>query len=100
MHANEVETKENLKFPEIYTRSAWVQIALFADDSKLFRPIDCRLTWSTDHGKKFNNTKCKILNMTRKRSSRAPQHSQQLSGHNLASFTKSDLGVVVTDQLS
>ena len=40
MHANEVETKENLKFPEIYTRSAWVQIALFADDSKLFRPID------------------------------------------------------------
>ena len=40
MHANEVETKENLKFPEIYTSSAWVQIALFADDSKLFRPID------------------------------------------------------------
>ena len=40
MHANEVETKENLKFPEIYTRSAWVQIALFADDSKLFRPVD------------------------------------------------------------
>ena len=52
-------------------------IALFTDDSKLFRPTDCkfcRLTvagpglftlLSTDHGIKFNTAKCKVLHMTR-----------------------------------
>lgn len=85
-------------------RSAWVQIARFADDSKLFRPIDSVISAvlpSTDHGVKFNTTKYKVLHMTRKRSCRGPQHSEQLSGHNLASVTEvSDLGVAVTDQLS
>ena len=59
-------------------RSTWVQIALFADYSKLFRSIDSVISAvlsSTDHRIKFNTTKCKILHMTRKRSCRGPQHS-------------------------
>lgn len=63
--------------------------------------MDCLHFWSTYHVMRFNTAKCKVLHMTRKRFWRGPQHSFQLSGHNLASVSEvSDLWVDVTGQLS
>ncbi len=65
--------------PNYFTSKS--NLALFADDSKLYRTITsinsrhelqadlhCLNKWSKDHSMPFNSLKCKILRMSRKRS--------------------------------
>ena len=89
-------------------------LALFADDSKLYHPINTASSrtclqadldglhkWSIDHGMSFNITKCKVLHMSKRRSRREPQQNYHLEGQVLSSVPMTyDLGVAVTDQLS
>ena len=90
-------------------------LALFADDSKLYRSIDSDDSsttslqadldtlhkWSIDHDMSFNTTKCKVLHMTKRKSRRRPQQSYHLDGQTLDSTPSTrDLGVTVTASLS
>ena len=100
----------------LYYLNAWNRLCIVRrrQGAKFFRSIDsvssavslqadvdCLHFWSTYHFMRFNTAKCKVLHMTRKRFWRGPQHSLQLSGHNLASVSEvSDLSVDVTGQLS
>ena len=65
-------------------------LALFADDSKLYRPIDSVSSpallqsdldglhsWSSDHRMAFNTTKCKVLRVLKRRSRRKPLNTYQ-----------------------
>ena len=73
--------------------SQGTNIALYADDSKLYRAIDsarsavsfqCDLdslsNWSLDRGMEFSTTKCKVLHMSKKRSVKNPQQIYHLDG--------------------
>ena len=81
-------------------------LALFADDSKLYRPIDSVSSptflqsdldglhsWSSDHMMAFNTTKCKVLRMSKQRSRRKPLNTYHLVEEVLS---HSDLGVSVS----
>ena len=85
-------------------------LALFADDSKLYRPIDSLRfpallqsdlgglhSWSSDHRMTFNTTKCKVLRMSKRRSLRKPLNTYHLGEEVLShSPETSDLGVNVS----
>lgn len=91
--------------------SVGTQLALYADDAKIFRPIqslqDCLslqsdlLTlqmWSNKWGLKFNTTKCQILTI-----GRVVRHTfnYSLNNSNLDHITEfNDLGVTITNFLS
>ena len=89
-------------------------LALFADDSKLYRlmdsvsssmslqvDLDCLQTWSSDHGMKLNTDKCKVLHKTKQRSCCSMPNDYQLSRKTLCSANVTlDLGVAVINQLS
>lgn len=72
-------------------RTAWIKSRLFADDSKLYWPIDSVRSpallqsdldglhsWSRDHRMTFNTTKCKVLRMSKRRSRRKPPNKYHL----------------------
>ena len=85
-------------------------LALFADDSKLYRPIDSVSSpallqsdldglhsWSSDHRMTFNTTKCKVLRMSKRRSCRKSLNTYHLGEEVLShSPETSDLGVSVS----
>lgn len=85
-------------------------LALFADDSKLYRPLgsvsssaslqsdlDGLHSWSSDHKMTFNTTKCKVLRMSKRRSCRKPLNTYYLGEEILShSPQTSDLGVSVS----
>ena len=85
-------------------------LALFADDSKLYRPLgsvsssallqsdlDGLHSWSSDHRMTFNTTKCKVLRMSKRRSCRKPLNTYYLGEEILShSPETSDLGVSVS----
>ena len=85
-------------------------LALFADDSKLYRPIDSVSSpallqsdldglhsWRSDHRMAFNTTKCKVLCMSKRRSRRKPLNTYHLGEEVLShSPETSDLGVSVS----
>ena len=82
----------------------------FADDSKLYRPIDSISSpallqsdlnglhsWSSHHRTTFNTTKCKVLRMSKRRSRRKSLNTYHL-GEGVLSHSPetSDLGVSVS----
>ena len=85
-------------------------LALFADDSKLYRPLgsvsssallqsdlDGLHSWSSDHRMTFNTTKCKVLRMSKRRSCRKPLNTYYLGEEILShSPETSDLGISVS----
>jgi len=85
-------------------------LALFVDDSNLYRPIDSVSspallqsdldglhTWSSDHRMAFNTTKCKVLRMSKRRSRRKLLNTYHLCEEVLShSPETSDLGVSVS----
>ena len=88
-------------------------LALFADDSKLYRSIDtvssCHQLqsdldglhlWSSDWNMSFNPSKCKALRISRKTTRRSDTYSYQLGGQHLecVPFIK-DLGITVSNDL-
>ena len=89
-------------------------IALFADDSKLYRAmdinydhnllqadLDCLHTWSLSSGLDFNSRKCKVLNISKKRSTREMNRNYSL-GDQLIECGPSfvDLGITISHNLS
>ncbi len=88
-------------------------LALFADDSKLYRSLDLPnastslqhdldslQTWSLDMKMKFNTTKCKVMHFSRKKLKTDPT-SYNLAGQQLEQVTHiSDLGIVVSSDLT
>ena len=88
-------------------------IALFADDSKLYRPINSAShhllqsdlsglqNWSNDWGMTFNPSKCKVMHMSRKKVCSSASLQYHLNDKPLESVTHiSDLGVIVSKDLS
>ena len=89
-------------------------LALFEDDSKLYRPmtsinsqhelqadLHCLNKWSKDHSMPFNSLKCKTLRMSRKRSSSNFAYNYQLEDHQLECVTNiRDLGITISNNLS
>lgn len=89
------------------------KIALFADDSKLFRPIlnptssynlqsDLKYlhSWSLDWGMEFNKSKCKVISISRKKTS-TREASYTMDGQPLECVPYiTDLGVTVSNDLS
>lgn len=89
-------------------------IALYADDSKLYRTIDSPSTsislqadlyslqdWSRVNAMDFSTSKCKVLHMSRKKSAGSLLREYYLSGHKLnAPVETRDLSVIVTRYLS
>ncbi|XP_022808744.1 uncharacterized protein LOC111345728 [Stylophora pistillata] len=87
-------------------------IALFADDSKLYHCIDSSLShlnlqadidgihnWSIDFEMEFSTSKCKVLQMSKKRN--PTEHTYYLSGNTLEPASQAkDLGVTVHTDLS
>ena len=89
-----------------------LKLAFFADDFKLYLPqvepnatyhlhndLDNLIIWTTDNQMEFNNTKCKALRITGKKT-----HSQTnytINGHIIEQVTAmKDLGVIVLNDLS
>jgi hypothetical protein len=88
-------------------------IALPADDSKLYRPINSAShhllqsdlsglqNWSNDWGMTFNPSKCKVMHMSRKKVCSSASLQYHLNDKPLESVTNiSDLGVIVSKDLS
>ena len=88
-------------------------IALFADDSKLYRPINSAShhllqsdlsglhNWSNDWGMTFNPSKCKVMHMSRKKVCSSASLQYHLNDKPLESVTHiSALGVIVSKDLS
>ncbi|CAB4042706.1 Hypothetical predicted protein, partial [Paramuricea clavata] len=87
-------------------------VGLFADDTKLYKAVqnpsdalvlqeDIRSlqSWSEENRLRFNNSKCKVLSITRKSSPLITSYS--LDGQQLAlSNTEIDLGVVMNSNLT
>ena len=87
-------------------------LALFADDSKLFRSLDvssCIISlqqdlnslqkWNIDMKMQFNTKKCKVMHVSRKKLK--TQTSYYLAGQQLEQVTHvTDLGVTVSNDLS
>ena len=90
------------------------KLALFADDSKLFRPMTCTNSsatlqsdlnslyqWSVDSKMSFNTSKCLVLHMSKKRSPSYTNTEYYLGGQCLqVANTTKDLGVAVSSNLS
>ena len=88
------------------------KLALFADDSKLYLPqvepnatyhlqndLDNLTIWTTDNQMELNNTKCKALRISRKKT--PSQTNYNINGHIIEQVTTmKDLGVIVSDDLS
>ena len=87
-------------------------IALFADDSKLYRPINSAShyllqsdlsglhNWGNDWGMTFNPSKCKVMHMSRKKICSSASLQYHLNDKPLESVTHiSDLGVIVSKDL-
>jgi hypothetical protein len=95
----------------IQYNSTW--ITLFADDSKLFKPIldstssynlqsdlDCLQSWSLDWGMAFNKSKCKVMNIsTKKTLIREAMYTMDNQSLDCVPFI-TDLGVTVSNDLS
>jgi hypothetical protein len=88
-------------------------IALFADDSKLYRPINSAShhllqsdlsglqNWSNDWGMTFNPSRCKVMHMSRKKVCSSASLQYHLNDKPLESVTHiSDQGVIVSKDLS
>ncbi|CAB3995279.1 Hypothetical predicted protein [Paramuricea clavata] len=88
-------------------------IALFADDPKLYRPINSAShhllqsdlsglqNWSNDWGMTFSPSKCKVMHMSRKKVCSSASLQYHLNDKPLESVTHiSDLGVIVSKDLS
>ncbi len=87
-------------------------LALFADDSKLYRSLDLPNAskslqhdldslqkWSVDMKMVFNTTKCKVMHFSKKKLK--TQTSYKLNGQQLEQVTHiSDLGITVSSDLS
>ena len=87
-------------------------VALFADDTKLFKAIDLPgaknelqadlnslQKWSLDWGTEFNTSKCQVLNVSKKKFK--PSAEYELDGHQLECVScVKDLGVTVSCDLS
>ena len=87
-------------------------VALFADDTKLFEPIDLPgakndlqanlnslQKWSLDWGTEFNKSKCQVLHVSRKKFKTSAEY--ELDGHQLECVScVKDLGVTVSCDLS
>jgi hypothetical protein len=89
-------------------------IALFADDSKLYRAmgtnydhnllqadLDCLHTWSLSSGLDFNSRKCKVLHISKKKSTREMNRNYSLGDQPIecvSSFV--DLGITISHNLS
>ncbi len=89
-------------------------IALFADDSKLYRAmgknydhnllqadLDCLHTWSLSSGLDFNSRKCKVLHISKKKSTRETNRNYSLGDQpieRVSSFV--DLGITISHNLS
>ena len=88
-------------------------LALFADDSKLYRfldlpnastslqhDLDSLQTWSLDMKMEFDTTKCKVMHFSKKKLKTDPT-SYNLAGQQLEQVTHiSDLGIVVSSDLT
>lgn len=89
-------------------------IAIYADDSKLYRTIDSTSSstslqadldslhiWSRVNVMDFSTSKCKVLKMSRKKLARSLPRDYHLNGQKLDSVVEiRDLGVIVTRDLS
>ena len=90
------------------------KLALFADDSKLFRSMSSRSSsatlqsdlnslfqWSEDWKMSFNISKCQVLHMSRKRTPSHTHTNYHLGGQDLqVAIATKDLGVTVSNNLS
>ncbi|PFX32350.1 putative RNA-directed DNA polymerase from transposon BS [Stylophora pistillata] len=90
------------------------KLGLFADDSKLYRPIvsnggasllqadlDNSRTWCDDNGMSFSTNKCKVLHMSKRTLRQREKHTYHLDGQTLDSPSDTkDLGVTVATPLS
>ena len=88
-------------------------IALFADDSKLLKPIlnstssynlqsdlDCLHSWSLDWGMAFNKSKCKVINISRKKTLiREAAYTMDNQSLDCVPFI-TDLGITVSNDFS
>ena len=95
-----------------YTQNS-SKIALYADDSKLYKSIDSTDSskllqddlgllhqWTVDWGIPFNVTKCKVLHISRKKSGTINDRQCKLNDQALVSVSSySDLGVLVSNKL-
>ena len=90
------------------------KLALFADDSKLFRSMSSRSSsatlqsdlnslfqWNEDWKMSFNISKCQVLHMSRKRTPSHTHTNYHLGGQDLqVAIATKDLGVTVSNNLS
>ena len=89
------------------------QLALFADNSKLYHTLDtessttqlqsdldCLHTWSSDWNMPFNVSKCKALHFSRKVTGRSDSFTYQLDGQPLKFVPHiTDLGITASSDL-
>ena len=100
------------RYPKLRPLPIFSCSTVFADDTKLFEPIDLPgakndlqadlnslQKWSLDWGTEFNKSKCQVLHVSRKKFKTSAEY--ELDGHQLECVScVKDLGVTVSCDLS